>query len=96
VKSDADIVVTGEGFSEMAGRVGKLVSVKARLEIKAVNRRTGRVVAVDRQTVIALETSEQIAGKTALQNAAAEIAVRLLPKLVAVDGGAATEVLPKD
>jgi hypothetical protein len=31
---------------------------------------------------VAVDISEQIAGKTALQNAATELAVRILPKLV--------------
>ena len=78
----ADVLIKGEAFSEFAGRVGPLVSVRARVEIKAVDRRSGKVLAVDRQTVRAVDLSEQIAGKTALQEAAADIAGRLLPKLV--------------
>lgn len=80
-KNQADIVITGEGFSEFGSRHGNLVTVKARLEVKAVDRRTDKVIAVDRQTTIAVDLSEQIAGKTALQDAAAAIAERLLPKL---------------
>ena len=80
-KSKVDVMITGEGFSEVAGRVGGLVSVRARLEVKAVDRRTGNVLAVDRQTVVVIDASEQVAGKTALQNAAADLAERLLPKL---------------
>ena len=78
----ADIVIRGEGFSEFAMRRGNLVSVKARLEVKAIDRATDKVVAVDRQTAVEVDLTEQIAGKKALQNAAAAIAVRLLPKLV--------------
>lgn len=81
-KGEADVIVTGEGFSEVAGRVAGLVSVRARVEITAVDRKTGRVLAADRQTALVVDASEQIAGKTALQNAAADIAERLLPKLV--------------
>ena len=77
-----DVLVTGEGFSEFAGRVGSLVSVKARVEIKVVDRKTGRVLATDRQTTVALDLSEQIAGKSALQEAGAILAERNLPKLV--------------
>ncbi len=36
-KGKADVPVTGEGFSGVAGRVGGLVSVKARVEVKAVD-----------------------------------------------------------
>ena len=72
----------GEGFSEFAMRHGNLVSVKARLEVKAVDRQTDKVIAMDRQTAVVVDLTEQIAGKSALQKAAAEIAERLLPKLV--------------
>jgi len=78
----ADILLQGEGFSEFAMRRGNMVSVKARLEVKAVDRATDRVIATDRQTTVVVDLSEEIAGKSALQEAAAQIAERLLPKLV--------------
>lgn len=84
-KRDADLLIVGEGLSEFAARHGNLVSVKARLEIKAVERDGGRLVAVDRQVSVAVDLMEQIAGKSALQSAAAEIAERLLPKIVPGD-----------
>lgn len=79
---EANILIQGEGFSEFAMRRGNLVGVKARLEVKAIDRATDRIIATDRQTVVAVDLSEQIAGKAALQDAAAQIAERLLPKLV--------------
>ena len=79
-QSDADLILTGEGFSEFSTRRRKLISVKARLEIKAVNH-NGDVVAVDRQTSVEVDLAERIAGKKALQSASAKIAERLLPKL---------------
>jgi Curli production assembly/transport component CsgG len=78
----ADILIKGEGISEFAVRRGNLISVKARLEVKAIDRATGKVIAADRQTRVAVDLSEQIAAKNTLQEAAADIAVRLLPKLV--------------
>lgn len=78
----ADIVIEGEGFSEFAMRHGNLVSVKSRLEVKAIDRSTDKVVAIDLQTAVEVDLTEQIAGKKALQTAAAAIAERLLPKLV--------------
>ena len=80
-RKDADVVLTGEGFSQFASRHGNLVSVKARLEVKALDRESGRVLAVDRQTSVAVDLAEHIAGKTALQNAAISVAERLLPKV---------------
>jgi TolB-like protein len=78
----ADIVLEGEGFSEFAVRHGNLVSVKARLEIKAVDKKTDKVIAADRQVAVVVDLTEQIAGKAALQQTAAQIAERLLPKLI--------------
>lgn len=78
----ANIKIEGEGFSEFAMRHGNLVSVKARLEVKAIDTQTDKVIAMDRQTAVVVDLTEQIAGKAALQKAAADIAERMLPKLV--------------
>jgi TolB-like protein len=80
-KQKADVLLTGEGFSEFAARHGNLVSVKARLEVKAIDRATGRLLAIDRHVSIGVDLSEQLAGKTALQDAAAQLSVRLLPAI---------------
>lgn len=77
-----NIAIEGEGFSEFALRRGNLVSVKARLEVKAIDRATDQVIAIDRQTAVVVDLTEQLAGKAALQEAAAQIAERMLPKLV--------------
>jgi serine/threonine protein kinase len=80
-RAKADLIITGEGVSENGGRHGNLATVKARLEVKVVARASDKVIAVDRQTSVAVDLTEQIAAKTALQNAAADIALRLLPEL---------------
>jgi hypothetical protein len=75
-----DIEITGEAFSAFGLRKGNLISCKARVELKA-RKSNGDIVAVDRQTSVAVDITEPTAAKTALQTAAAEIAERLLPKL---------------
>lgn len=75
-----DIEITGEAFSAFGLRKGNLISCKARVELKA-RKSNGDLVAVDRQTSVAVDITEPTAAKTALQAAAAEIAERLLPKL---------------
>lgn len=82
VAAKADVLITGEGFSEFAARHGNLVTVKARVELKVVDRKTDKVLAVDRQTAVVVDLTEQLAGKAALQEAAALLAERVLPKLV--------------
>lgn len=79
-EGDADIIIKGEGFSEFSARRGNLISVKARLEIKALDKENN-ILAVDRQTDVQVGLAEQITGKKALQEASTKIAERLLPKI---------------
>jgi hypothetical protein len=76
----ADIEITGDAFSAYGLRKGNLISCKARVELKA-QRRSGEILAVDRQTSVAVDIAEQTAAKTALQQAAAELAERLVPQI---------------
>jgi hypothetical protein len=82
-KSDKkpDIEITGEAFSAFAMRKGNLVSCRSRIELKARERTTGKILLVDRQTSVAVDVSEQTAAKTALENAADDLAERVLPAL---------------
>lgn len=79
-----DVQITGEAFSEMGMRKGNLVSGLARVEIKAVNVKSGDLIAVDRQRGVAVDLGENVAAKEALQNAGWDIIVRLIPKIGAV------------
>jgi len=79
--ADADILLLGEGMSEFSARHANLISTKARLEVKAIARETGQVIAIDREVTLGVDLTEQIGAKHALQEAAANIATRLLPKI---------------
>lgn len=77
-----EIEFVGEAFSELGMRKGNLISCRARVEIKAIERATGKILVVDRQTAGAVDLSEHVAAKAALQEAAARLAERIIPKVV--------------
>jgi len=80
-KDAADVLILGEATSVVALRHGTLISAKVRLDVTAVDRKSRLVLVVDRQTARAVDLNEQLAEKSALQQAAATIAARMLPKL---------------
>jgi hypothetical protein len=76
-----EIEISGEAFSAFGLRKGNLISCRARVELKVHKQGSGKILASDRQTSVAMDIAEQIAAKTALQNAAVELAERLVPTL---------------
>jgi hypothetical protein len=77
----AEVEIVGEAFSERALQKGSLISCKARLEVKARRVADGTLLRVDRQVSVAVDLSEHVAAKSALQAAGREISVRLAPAL---------------
>lgn len=80
-REKADFEISGEAFSALGARKGNLVSCKARVEIKVHDVSARKLLLVDRQTSVAVDIAEQTAGKTALQNAAFDLAGRIVPQL---------------
>lgn len=78
----ADIIITGEALSESSSRRKNFFSVKGRVELRATDRSSGKILHADRRTVVNVELTEKIAGKSAIQEAALQIAEDLLPKIV--------------
>jgi hypothetical protein len=76
-----ELKITGEAFSAYGMQKGNLISCKSRVELTVRDAATGNIVAVDGQTSVGVDLSEQTAGKTALSNAADELAVRIVPML---------------
>ena len=81
-KRKADIEITGEAFSAVGLRKGNLITCKARVEIKANGVNPPRLITVERQTSVAVDITEPTAAKFALENAAVDLAERLVPRLI--------------
>ena len=77
-----DITIKGEAFSETGARRGQLVAVRSRVEAQVTRRSDEKGLAVDREAGVAVDISESVAGKTALENAARVLIERLLAKIV--------------
>ncbi len=82
-KGEGIYSVTGEAFSELAGRRGNLVACRARVEIRISPGESSSEIKVDRETSVALDLAENIAAKSALQRAGSNLAERILPFLTA-------------
>ncbi|MBC2603267.1 hypothetical protein J3R74_004181 [Puniceicoccus vermicola] len=81
-EEEAEVLVTGEAFSEAGLRIRDLVSCRARVEVKAVEEASGNIVFSDAENAAAVDTAEFIAGKSALQRAGGKVAPELAEKLI--------------
>lgn len=79
----ADVLVLGQGISERGTIRSGIVSCKARLELKAIDIKTGEVLLSKSTYGAGLDVAEHIAGKRALQAAGQKMAVDLIPELAA-------------
>ncbi len=78
----ADILISGEAFSESGARHGNLVSGRGRIELKVERASTHEMLWIDRETQVAVDLGNNTTGKEALEKAAGKLVERLLPKLV--------------
>jgi Curli production assembly/transport component CsgG len=77
----ADIIITGEAYSELGARHGNLVSSRGRIEVKVTRGTSQELIWSDRDTEVRVDIGNRTAGKEALEKAANQIVERLLPKL---------------
>lgn len=76
-----DLDISGEAFSAFGFRRANLVACRARIELTVRSTADGRIRFSGSQTSAAVDIAEQTAAKTALENAALDLAERLLPRL---------------
>jgi len=79
--STVDVLITGEGLSEYGTRIGGLISCTARLELNVIDLKTRKIINVDRTTKRAVDLTESIASKTALQASGNELAINFIEKI---------------
>jgi TolB-like protein len=78
----ADVLIIGEGISERGTEREGLISSKGRLEVKAIDVKSGAVLLADSAYGAGVDVAERIAGKRALQVAGRDLAAKLIPALV--------------
>jgi hypothetical protein len=78
----AEVIISGEAFSELGMRRGNLVSCRSRIEIHLTQADNGKLLLSDRQTDVAVDLAENIAAKKALENGARKLIDRFISKLV--------------
>jgi hypothetical protein len=77
-KAGVQVVITGEAFSELAAHIGNLVSCTDRIELKMTQFSDGKVLFADRDNNRAVDLSENLAGKLAMQKSARLLGIHVL------------------
>lgn len=68
----ADIIIIGEAFSELAGRERNMISSRARVEARAIQTDTARILAAEGTHGSGLDITEFVSAKAALRNAGSQ------------------------
>lgn len=82
MKFGADIIITGEAFSEnIAQVISGFQSCRARLEAKAVSTANAQIIAADSTYASGADITEHTAGKKALQKAGEKMSRKIISQL---------------
>ena len=82
-KYGAEVIITGEAFSEYVSREKGMVLCSARVEIRAIKTDTAQILYADSKDTSALAASENIAAKRALQKAASLLGPEFIEEVLA-------------
>ncbi len=80
-RAGVQLLVTGEAFSEPAAHIGTLISCTDRLELTLTRLPDKKIMLADRDNNRAVDLSEHLAGKLAIQKSARLLGVKLLRHL---------------
>jgi TolB-like protein len=69
--------VEGEAFSEFGMQAGRMISCRARVEVKVVDTASNKVLFADSEHASGVDVAENIAGKVALRTAGEQLAPRI-------------------
>ncbi|SLM28782.1 exported hypothetical protein [Desulfamplus magnetovallimortis] len=75
---NADVLIVGEAFSESRGQISGFQSCRARLELKAISTKNGKIILSDSDYGSGADTTEFIAGKKAIQSAARKLGRKIV------------------
>jgi hypothetical protein len=77
-KAGVGVILNGEAFSELAAHIGNLVSCTDRVELHMTQFADGKVLLADRDNNRAVDLSENLAGKLAIQKSAHLLGIHIL------------------
>lgn len=82
LKDRVEILLIGEAFSETTDHTHPLFSSKGRVEIRAIEVSSGRILAVARKTASGVDLLERTSAVNALEKATIEVAAILIPEIM--------------
>jgi len=97
LRNDAEIIIVGKAFSETGGRVFRMESARGSVEARAIRCDTAEIIAAGEAEAGGADSSEAVAGKKAVRQAASDLADDLIAQITKrwsadVVGGASVQL----
>jgi len=97
LRNDAEIIIVGKAFSETGGRVFRMESARGSVEARAIRCDTAEIIAAGEAQAGGADSSEAVAGKKAVRQAASDLADDLIAQITKrwsadVVGGASVQL----
>ncbi len=97
LRHGAEIIIVGKAFSETAGKIHRMESTRGGIEARAIRCDTAEVIAAGSAEAGGADSSEAVAGKKAVRQAASDLADKLIAQITKrwsadVVGGASVQL----